>query len=68
MGEARHPESPAWETRTFCFEQENVHFYVNQYGFKMDRFRRECFQPDHRMPDDGEHEPNEGADELLRLI
>ena len=28
----------------------------------------EYFQPDHEMPDDDEHDPDEGPDEMFRFI
>ena len=66
--EALHPETKVWETCTPYFEKRNIHFYVNKCGFQIDQFWCEYFQPDHEMPDDDEHDPNEGPDEMFRFI
>ena len=66
--EALHPETIVWETCTPYFEKRNIHFYVNKCGFKIDQFWCEYFQPDHEMPDDDEHDPNEGPDEMFRFV
>ena len=66
--EALHPETVVWETFTPYFETRNIHFYVNKCGFQIDQFWCEYFQPDHEMPDDEEHEPDEGPDEMFRFI
>ena len=66
--EALHPETEVWETCTPYFEKRNIHFYVNKCGFKIDQFWCEYFQPDHEMPDDDEHDPDEGPDEMFRFI
>lgn len=66
--EALYPETEVWETCTPYFEKRNIHFYVNKCGFRIDQFWCEYFQPDHEMPDDDEHDPNEGLDEMFRFI
>ena len=66
--EALHPETKVWETCTPYFEKRNIHFYVNKCGFQIDQFWCEYFQPDHEMPDDDEHDPNEEPDEMFRFI
>ena len=66
--EALHPETLVWETCTPYFEKHNIHFYVNKCGFKIDQFWCEYFQPDCEMPNDDEHDPDEGPDEMFRFI
>ena len=66
--EALHPETVVWETCTPYFEKRKIHFYVNKCGFQIDQFWCEYFQPDHEMPDDEEHDPDEGPDEMFRFI
>ena len=66
--EALHPETVVWETCTPYFEKRNIHFYVNKCGFQIDQFWCEYFQPEHDMPDDDEHNPDEGPDEMFRFI
>ena len=50
------------------FEKRNIHFYVNKCGFQIDQFWCEYFVPDHEMPDDDEHDPDEGPDKMFRFI
>ena len=66
--EALHPETVVRETFTPYFETRNIHFYVNKCGFQIDQFWCEYFKPDHEMPDDEEHDPDEGPDEMFRFI
>ena len=66
--EALHPETLVWETCTPYFEKRNIHFYVNKCGFQIDQFWCEHFQPTHEMPDEEEHDPDEGPDEMFRFI
>ncbi len=66
--EALHPETVVWETCTPYFEKRNIHFYVNKCGFKIDQFWCEYFKPTHEIPDEEEHDPNEGPDEMFRFI
>ena len=66
--EELHPETVVWETCTPYFEKRNIHFYVNKCGFQIDQFWCEYFHPNHEMPDDKEHDPNEGPDEMFRFI
>ena len=66
--EALHPETVVWETCTPYFEKRNIHFYVNKCGFQIDQFWCEYFKPDHEMPDDEEHDPDEGPDEMFRFF
>jgi hypothetical protein len=66
--EALHPETEVWETCTPYFEKRNIHFYVNKCGFQIDQFWCEYFTPDHAMPDDDEHDPDEGPDEMFRFV
>ena len=66
--EALHPETKVWETCTPYFEKRNIHFYVNKCGFRIDEFWCEYFQPDHEMPDDDEHDPDEGPDEMFHFV
>ncbi|MBQ7047421.1 MAG: GNAT family N-acetyltransferase [Clostridia bacterium] len=66
--EALHPETVVWETCTPYFEKRNIHFYVNKCGFYIDEFWCEYYQPEHEMPDDEEHNPDEGPDEMFRFI
>ena len=66
--EALHPETLVWETCTPYFEKRNIHFYVNKCGFKIDEFWCEYFAPTHPMPDDDEHDPNEGPDEMFHFV
>ena len=66
--EELHPETKVWETCTPYFEKRNIHFYVNKCGFKIDEFWCEYFQPEHAMPDEDEHESDEGPDEMFRFI
>ena len=66
--EALHPETEVWETCTPYFEKRNIHFYVNKCGFVIDEFWCEYFEPTEPMPDDDEHDPDEGPDETFRFI
>ena len=66
--EALHPETVVWETCTPYFEKRNIHFYVNKCGFQIDRFWCEHFQPKHDVSENGEHDPDEGPDEMFRLV
>lgn len=66
--EALHPEIEVWETCTPYFEKRNIHFYVNKCGFQIDQFWCEYFEPTHKMPDDEEHDPDEGPDEMFHFI
>jgi len=66
--EALHPETKVWETCTPYFEKRNIHFYVNKCGFQIDQFWCEYFQPEHDMPDDSEHDTDEGPDEMFRFV
>ena len=66
--EALHPETVVWETCTPYFDKRNVHFYVNKCGFQIDEFWCEHFRPDHPMPDEDEHDPDEGPDEMFHFI
>ena len=66
--ETMHPETEVWETCTPYFEKRNIHFYVNKCGFKIDEFWCEYFTPTHGMPDDDEHDPDEGPDEMFHFI
>ena len=66
--EALHPETKVWETCTPYFEKRNIHFYVNKCGFKIDEFWCEYFAPTHPLPDDEEHDPNEGPDEMFHFV
>ena len=66
--EALHPETEVWETCTPYFEKRNIHFYVNKCGFQIDEFWCEHFQSSHSMPDDEEHDPNEGPDEMFHFV
>lgn len=66
--EALHPETLVWETCTPYFEKRNIHFYVNKCGFQIDQFWCAYFQPEQGMPDEEEHDPNEGPDEMFRFI
>ena len=66
--EALHPETEVWKTCTPYFDKRNIHFYVNKCGFKIDEFWCEYFAPSHAMPDDDEHDPNEGPDEMFHFI
>ena len=66
--EKLHPETEVWETCTPYFEKRNIHFYVNKCGFHIDEFWCEYFVPDHDMPDDEEHNPDEGPDVMFHFI
>ena len=66
--EALHPETEVWKTCTPYFEKRNIHFYVNKCGFKIDEFWCEYFTPTHPMPDDEDHDPNEGPDEMFHFV
>ena len=66
--EALHPETEVWETCTPYFEKRNIHFYVNKCGFKIDEFWCEHFTPSHGYPEDEEHDPAEGPDEMFHFI
>ena len=66
--EALHPETEIWTTCTPYFEKRNIHFYVNKCGFQIDQFWCEYFKPDYDMPDEDEHSPDEGPDEMFRFI
>lgn len=66
--ETMHPETEVWETCTPYFEKRNIHFYVNKCGFKIDEFWCEYFTPTHGMPDDDEHDPDEGPDEMFHFV
>ena len=65
---ALHPETVVWETCTPYFEKRTIHFYVNKCGFQIDEFWCEHFTPTHPMPDDEEHDPNEGPDEMFHFV
>ena len=66
--EKLYPETKVWETCTPYFEKRNIHFYVNKCGFQIDEFWCEYFKPEHPMPDDEEHNHDEGPDEMFRFI
>ena len=66
--EELHPETKVWKTCTPYFDKRNIHFYVNKCGFKIDEFWCEYFKPTHEMPDDEEHNQNEGPDEMFHFI
>ena len=66
--EALHPETVVWKTCTPYFEKRNIHFYVNKCGFKIDEFWCEYFAPTHPMPDDEDHDPNEGPSEMFHFV
>ena len=63
-----YPQVKEWETITPYFEKRNIHFYVNKCGFQIDEFWCEHFAPTHSMPDDEEHDPNEGPDEMFHFV
>ena len=48
--EKLHPEVKIWETITSCFEQRNIHFYVNRCGFHIVEFFNK-FHPDPNEPE-----------------
>ena len=66
--EALHPETELWTTCTPYFEKRNIHFYVNKCGFQIDQFWCEYFEPTEPMPEDEEHDPEEGPDEMFRFV
>ena len=66
--EELHPETKVWETCTPYFEKRNIHFYVNKCGFKIDEFWCEYFKPTHEMPDDEEHNHDEGPDVMFHFV
>lgn len=55
--EARYPDTVVWETFTPCFEERNIHFYVNKCGFHIVEF----FNRHHTDPD---RPPGESASPL----
>ena len=63
-----HPETVVWETCTPYFEKRNIHFYVNKCGFKIDEFWCEHFKPTNEMPNDDEHNTDEGPDEMFHFV
>ena len=66
--EALHPETNIWKTCTPYFDKRNIHFYVNKCGFQIDEFWCEYFEPTHEMPDDDEHDSDEGPDEMFHFV
>ncbi len=66
--EALHPQTTVWETCTPYFEKRNIHFYVNKCGFQIDQFWCEYFQPEHELPEEDEHDLDEGPDEMFRFV
>ena len=48
--EKLYPEVKIWETITPYFEQRNIHFYVNRYGFHIAEFFNK-FHPDPNEPE-----------------
>ena len=66
--EALHPETVVWKTCTPYFDKRNIHFYVNKCGFKIDEFWCEYFAPTCDLPDDEEHDHNEGPDEMFHFV
>lgn len=66
--QALHPETVVWQTCTPYFDKRNIHFYVNKCGFKIDEFWCEYFAPTNDLPDDEEHDPNEGPDEMFHFV
>ena len=66
--EALHPETKVWKTCTPYFDKRNIHFYVNKCGFHIDEFWCEYFVPDHPIPNDDEHDPDEGPDEMFSFV
>lgn len=66
--EALQPETVAWETCTPYFEKRNIHLYVNKCGFQIDLFWCEYFQTEHDLPDEDNHDPDEGPSEMFRFI
>ena len=66
--EALHPETKVWKTCTPYFDKRNIHFYVNKCGFQIDEFWCEYFVPAHSMPNNQEHNPDEGPDEMFSFV
>ena len=66
--EALYPKTRIWETCTPYFEKRNIHFYVNKCGFKIVEFWCKYFKPDHKKPDDEEHDADEGPGEMFRFM
>lgn len=66
--EELHPETVVWKTCTPYFEKRNIHFYVNKCGFKIDEFWCEYFAPTNDLPNDEEHDPNEGPDVMFHFV
>ena len=66
--ESLHPETEVWETCTPYFEKRNIHFYVNKCGFQIDEFWCEYFVPAHSIPNNEEHNPDEGPDEMFSFV
>ncbi len=66
--EKLHPETVIWKTCTPYFDKRNIHFYVNKCGFKIDEFWCEYFAPTIDLPDDEEHNHNEGPDEMFHFV
>lgn len=66
--EKLHPETKIWKTCTPYFEKRNIHFYVNKCGFQIDEFWCEYFKPDHEIPNQEEHDHDEGPDEMFHFI
>ena len=66
--EALHPETKVWKTCTPYFDKRNIHFYVNKCGFHIDEFWCEYFVPNRPMPNDDEHDSDEGPDEMFSFV
>ena len=66
--EKLHPETVVWKTCTPYFDKRNIHFYVNKCGFKIDEFWCEYFAPTHDLPNDEEHNHDEGPDEMFHFV
>lgn len=59
--EAMYPDTKVWETITPCFEQRNIHFYVNKCGFHIVEFfhgrhpdpqRPQCWDEDYQQEEE----------------
>ena len=66
--EELHPETIVWKTCTPYFDKRNIHFYVNKCRFKIDEFWCEYFAPTNDLPDDEEHNHDEGPDEMFHFV
>ena len=64
--EARYPDTVIWETVTPCFEERNMHFYVNKCGFHIVEFFNK-YHPDANDPEMNTESDEQFPDGVFRF-